>query len=110
MAVTHLSRNALIIHNHKNSIYYSYDKLIAIYWKKTNTILLNKEYFKYSKTTSKYLYMFINEYTSSSLMNVVNEYKKNRKKGIIYHLSNYCDVYVLDEKGMKTWNIFSDEW
>ena len=42
----------------------SYRTLIAIYYPYKNRLYINLHYWDYSKTTSKHLKMFINEYTS----------------------------------------------
>lgn len=47
----------------KDSIYFqSYKTLIARINKKTNKVYLDTNYWDYSRTTSKYLYKFIQEY------------------------------------------------
>lgn len=43
-------------------IFQSYDSIIASYDKKTRLLTLDAYYWDYSRTTSKYLYKFINEY------------------------------------------------
>ena len=52
----------------KDSIYFqSYKTLIARINKKTNKIYLDTNYWDYSRTTSKYLYQFIQEFRGGFL-------------------------------------------
>lgn len=54
--------------NHRDSylIFQSYKSEIAIYNQLTRELYVNEYYINYSKTTSKHLYIFINELTCFS--------------------------------------------
>ena len=55
-------KNQFIIHDKDVTIFQSYNTVIA---KKTKTrTILDKKALDYSRTTSKYLYRFLDEYTS----------------------------------------------
>jgi len=51
-------------------IFQSYKSEIAIYCYNTRTLYINEYYINYSKTTSKHLYIFINEFTPFSVHNL----------------------------------------
>lgn len=51
-------------------IFQSYKSEIAIYNRIKQELYINEEYINYSKTTSKHLYIFINEYTRFSCHNL----------------------------------------
>ncbi len=53
--------------NKEYLMFQSYKSEIAIYSRKTETLYVNEKYIGYSKTTSKHLYIFINEYTRFSV-------------------------------------------
>ena len=63
-------------------IFQSYKSEIAIYCYNTRQLYINEYYIGYSKTTSKHLYIFINEYTPFSVHNI-NELKQAIKDGQI---------------------------
>ena len=51
-------------------VFQSYKSEIAIYSYKTQMLYINENYIGYSKTTSKHLYIFINEYTRFSVHSI----------------------------------------
>ena len=56
--------------NKEYLIFQSYKSEIAIYSREKRTLYVNEYYINYSKTTSKHLYIFINEYTPFSVHNL----------------------------------------
>lgn len=68
------NKNQFIIeittHNKDYLIFQSYRSEIAIYCYITRTLYVNEYYINYSKTTSKHLYIFINEFTPFSVHNL----------------------------------------
>lgn len=57
-------------HNKDYLIFQSYKSEIAIYFYDKQELYINEYYINYSKTTSKHLYIFINEYTRFSCHNL----------------------------------------
>ena len=51
-------------------IFQSYKSEVAIYCYDTRKLYVNEYYINYSKTTSKHLYIFINEFTPFSVHNL----------------------------------------
>ena len=68
------NKNQFIIeittHGKDYLIFQSYKSEIAIYCYNTRTLYVNEYYINYSKTTSKHLYIFINEFTPFSVHNL----------------------------------------
>ena len=62
-------------------IFQSYKSEIAIYCYNTKELYINEYYINYSKTTSKHLYIFINEYTPYTAHNLkeLNEAIKDKQ-------------------------------
>ena len=78
--------NQFIIENDNTDTFQSYKSIIAVKPKyftlddhKLDTILLDEKYWNYSRTTSKYLSIFLNE--------PIKEIKRKVKEGI-YQLTN----------------------
>lgn len=61
MNIKQLQKNQVIIEDGKKAIFFSYNTLIATINK--NGFLHLTKYYNYSKTTTKYLYQFIDDYT-----------------------------------------------
>ena len=55
-------KNQFINESDNVVIFQSYDSVIASYDKKARVLTLDAYYWDYSRTTSRYLYRFINEY------------------------------------------------
>lgn len=53
--------NQFVLENDEQLIFQSYDSIIAVYNKKSHEITLGRDW-DYSKTTSKYLYKFLDTY------------------------------------------------
>ena len=66
--------NQLLIHYSNATVFQSYNSIIAIQYKDNGKVILGKDY-NYSKTTSKYLNLFLG--LSSSI-----EVKKNIESGL----------------------------
>lgn len=77
-----LNRNQFIIVANDWAIFQSYESIVAYYNYVTRELLVVEYYINYSKTTSKHLYIFINDYTCYSISNL-KELKKAIKKGTI---------------------------
>lgn len=75
------SKNQFINESEDKVTFQSYDKVIALYDKKSNTLTLDTCYRDYSRTTSKYLYRFINEYCYNAFCRDI--YSKTQVKYLI---------------------------
>lgn len=64
-------------------IFQSYSSEIAIYNFHKQALYINEKYINYSKTTSKHLYIFINEYTNYTCHNL-KELQELIKEGTIH--------------------------
>jgi len=77
--VSQLANNQFIVNSEEFSMFQSYDSIIVKIELKDYKIFLDSKYWNYSKTTSKYRNMFLNETTK--------EIKEKIEKGI-YTLTN----------------------
>lgn len=57
------NKNQFVIYNDDAIVFQSYRTLIAMWSYKEQKLYINWNYWDYSKTTSKHLKIFINEYT-----------------------------------------------
>jgi hypothetical protein len=73
------NKNQFVISGYGFTCFQSYETLIAIYDEDNSTLYLNATMWDYSKTTSKHLKIFINEYTNL-LINDTKELRKLIKK------------------------------
>lgn len=64
--------NQFLIFSRDSIWFQSYDTLICRWRKYDSTLIMNKEYTLWSKTTNKYLAMFINTYTPFTYKNKAN--------------------------------------
>ena len=71
--------NQFIIYTNKGTYFQSYSSIIAFIRKKDSKVFLDSYYWDYSRTTSKYRNIFLNETTE--------ETKRKIKEGI-YKLAN----------------------
>ena len=63
-----IKNNCMIISNNylNCSILVSYESIVAIYDNDNNIILINESYYKYSKTTSKHINMFADNFNTNN--------------------------------------------
>lgn len=75
-------KNQFIIHDKDVTIFQSYNTVIA---KKTKTrTILDKKALDYSRTTSKYLYRFLDEYTTlPTERNALRKYMHEHKDDVM---------------------------
>lgn len=79
--------NQYVIDNGENTYFQSYDSVIAMYPNyDSNKITLDKNYWDYSRTTSKYLYQFLRHHTGEAI-NYKDQVRKKIKSGE-YKLAN----------------------
>lgn len=61
-------KNQFVIHTKKAIIFQSYETPIAVYIRDTNTVYVSNK--KYSRTTSKYTKLFLEEYAEADVHSV----------------------------------------
>lgn len=88
-------KNQFINESDDKVIFQSYDSVIASYNKNTKVLTLDV-YRNYSRTTSKYLYRFINEYCYNAFCRDIRsknqvEYLINNSKILLEDLNNRKD-------------------
>lgn len=82
------NKNQFLLKTNNFNIFQSYDSIIAVYDKKSKLLYLNEDYWDYSKTTLKHLYIFIKRYTYIKLEAMLFKYKNNKRKSIQYYIKN----------------------
>lgn len=70
-----IKNNCMIISNNylKCSILVSYESIVAIYDNNNNIIIINESYYKYSKTTSKHINMFADNFNTDNKIVIDNK-------------------------------------
>lgn len=92
------NKNQFLIKTKEYNIFQSYQTIIAVYDKKSQHLYLNKDYWDYSKTTLKHLYIFIIRYTNSVWWAMLSYYKNNKRKSIQHYIDNIDDIHLLSDK------------
>ena len=87
------NKNQFIIKAEKHIYFQSYDSLIAVYDREKSVLILGRDW-NYSKTTMKHLYIFIDCYCNTRILNNLR-YAKNKKEYL-----NYC-IKCKDIKDVK---------
>ena len=77
------NKNQFIMEDNEKAIFQSYNSIVAIYNKKTNTLTFGKNW-DYSHTTLKHLYIFINQYCC--IAQTSDFYKTNNKRKYLQSL------------------------
>lgn len=69
-----IKNNCMIISNNylECSILVSYESIVAIYDNNNNIIIINESYYKYSKTTSKHINMFADNFNTNNKIVIDN--------------------------------------
>ena len=90
-------KNQFIIEDENKIIFQSYESTIAIYNRKTHSLTLGKNW-DYSTTTSKYLYMFITDYTyiKDKEENCFIDYKLNNVANKRAYIQKLIDREVIN--------------
>lgn len=71
-----LAPNQFVIHDEGRDIFQSYESIIAVVYYDTQNVYLDKKYWDYSKTTSKYRNIFLGEDTKTTQAKIDSgEYK-----------------------------------
>lgn len=68
--------NQFVIYGHsingqRVTCFQSYDSLVAVRYVEQNKVSVNSKYVKYSRTTTRYLNMFLSEYCYGDKMEIV---------------------------------------
>jgi hypothetical protein len=71
MKVEQLAPNQFIIRTEEKAVFQSYNSIIAE-WHRNGTVILDQHFWNYSKTTSKYRNMFLNETTLETRKKIEN--------------------------------------
>ncbi len=90
MKLEQLANNQIIVYTNDKILFFSYDTLIAEFWKTAKKLYVSA-FWDYSRTTSKYLYKFIN---SLDL-----DFKVHNKQDFLYRLNKTLDISnIIDVK------------
>lgn len=83
MKLEQLANNQIVVHTNDKILFFSYDTLIAEFWKNTKELYVSS-FWDYSKTTSKYLYKFIN--------NLDLDFKVHNRKEMLHYLNDTLKI------------------
>lgn len=74
-------KNQFVIMDEDKIIFQSYETLIAVYYRKSRTVILDTDAENYSRTTSKYLKCFIEEITGDCI-NSKKDYNRYKRENL----------------------------
>lgn len=74
-------KNQFIIEDEDKIMFQSYETLIAVYYRKSKTVVLDNEAENYSRTTSKYLKRFIEE-IAGDCINSKKDYNRYKRENL----------------------------
>ena len=74
-------KNQFIIEDEDKIMFQSYETLIAVYYRKSKTVVLDNEAENYSRTTSKYLKRFIEE-IAGDCVNSKKDYNRYKRENL----------------------------
>lgn len=77
------NKNQFVIEEGERIIFQSYKSIIAIYESRSQLLILGRDW-DYSRTTTKHLYLFINDYICNKKIEEVNN--RTNKRGYIQKL------------------------
>ena len=72
-------------------VFQSYNSTIAVHDKRNKTIYINKDYYKYSRTTSKYYNIWINNYILPFIFKSELEYKMLDNENFISTVTTFIN-------------------
>lgn len=72
------NKNQFVIEEGKRIIFQSYESIIAIYESRSQLLILGRDW-DYSRTTTKHLYLFINDYICNKEIEEVNNRTNKRE-------------------------------
>ena len=74
-------KNQFVIMDEDKIVFQSYETLIAVYYRKSRTVILDTDAENYSRTTSKYLKRFIEDFTGGCI-NSKKDYGKYKRENL----------------------------
>ena len=74
-------RNQFVIEDEDKIMFQSYETLIAMYYKKSKTVILDDNAENYSRTTSKYLKRFIEDFARDCI-NSKKDYNRYKRENL----------------------------
>lgn len=79
------NKNQFVIEERERIIFQSYESIVAIYESKSQSLILGRDW-DYSRTTTKHLYLFINDYVCNKEIEEVKN--RTNKREYIQKLIN----------------------
>lgn len=74
-------KNQFVITDEDKIVFQSYETLIAVYYRKSKTVILDTDAENYSRTTSKYLKRFIEE-IAGDYINCKKDYSRYKRENL----------------------------
>ncbi len=72
------NKNQFVIEERERIIFQSYESIVAIYESRSQLLILGRDW-DYSRTTTKHLYLFINDYVCNKEIEEVNNRTNKRE-------------------------------